>query len=386
MTDTNWIQQSVEKVVGEVVESHIPQLKQDLVSRVLAALGPQLEAAPASSPADLLKAISAIQAGSTQREILRSLLDHAARYCGRAALFVVKAGKAVGWQGRAIANHEEIKDFSLDVSAGVAARAMQSRIAFQGSSSDMDAKFTAKFGTPADDRVLMLPLLLKERVAALIYADPGAEAGGSMDAAALELLVVAASAWLEVAASRKQGQKEGSAEISHKTENGSSPKAEKAHAAVASAAQTSSVHDPFASHSPQHFAAAPAAIEESPLPAGAIAVAEVESAPAPEVPPTVAAVGPTEVSAEDSEIHRKAQRFARLLVDEIKLYNQAKVSEGRKNKDLYDRLKDDIDKSLATYQKRYGSTVAASADYFSHEIIRSLAEDDTSVMGANFPR
>jgi hypothetical protein len=92
------------------------------------------------------------------------------------------------------------------------------------------------------------------------------------------------------------------------------------------------------------------------------------------------------VSAEDAEIHLKAQRFARLLVDEIKLYNQAKVSEGRKNKDLYDRLKDDIDKSQATYQKRYGSTVAASADYFSHEIIRSLAEEDGSVMGANFQR
>ena len=41
----------------------------------------------------------------------------------------------------------------------------------------------------------------------------------------------------------------------------------------------------------------------------------------------------------------KAQRFARLLLDEIKLYNQVKVTEGRKNRDLYDRLKEDLDKS-----------------------------------------
>jgi hypothetical protein len=91
-----------------------------------------------------------------------------------------------------------------------------------------------------------------------------------------------------------------------------------------------------------------------------------------------------QLSPEDQEVHRKAQRFARLLVDEIKLYNQAKVSEGRKDKDLYDRLKDTIEKSRVTYQKRYGNTVAASANYFQHEIIRSLAEDDVSIMGANF--
>jgi len=93
-----------------------------------------------------------------------------------------------------------------------------------------------------------------------------------------------------------------------------------------------------------------------------------------------------QMSVEDADVHRKAQRFARLLMDEIKLYNQAKVAEGRKKKDLYDRLKEDIDKSRATYQKRYGNTVAASADYFGNELIRSLAEDDISLLGENFRR
>ena len=92
------------------------------------------------------------------------------------------------------------------------------------------------------------------------------------------------------------------------------------------------------------------------------------------------------LSPEDADVHRKAQRFARLLVDEIKLYNQVKVTEGRKSKDLYDRLKEDIEKSRATYQKRYGNTAAGGADYFSQELVRSLAEDDTSIMGANFRR
>ena len=83
-------------------------------------------------------------------------------------------------------------------------------------------------------------------------------------------------------------------------------------------------------------------------------------------------------------MHRKAQRFARLLMDEIKLYNQAKVADGRKHKDIYDRLKEDIEKSRATYLKRYGNTSAASGNYFNQELIRSLAEDDVSLLGKNF--
>src|SRR4029077_2680561 len=101
-----------------------------------------------------------------------------------------------------------------------------------------------------------------------------------------------------------------------------------------------------------------------------IAVSAAAAAPAPATDPFA------NLSPEDADVHRKAQRFARLLVDEIKLYNQAKVAEGRKNKDLYDRLKEDIEKSRATYQKRYGNSVAAGADYFSQELVRSLAEDD----------
>ncbi len=73
-------------------------------------------------------------------------------------------------------------------------------------------------------------------------------------------------------------------------------------------------------------------------------------------------------------------------MDEIKLYNQAKVAEGRKHKDLYDRLKEDIEKSRQTYHKRYGNTLAGEADYFSQELIRSLAEDDVSLLGSNFRR
>jgi len=371
MPEKAWIEQVVEKVVSEVLESYLPQLRTELIRRVVEEVTPQLGAAPDSSSASLLKAISSIQTGTTQREILRSLLDNTVRYSGRTALFVVKAGAATGWQGRAFSNHEDVKDFALDVNSGVAARALQSRMVFAGSASEMDPRFMSHFGAPADERVLLLPLLLKERVAALVYADAGA--GGKMDQAALELLVASASAWLEVASSRKQSQKEGAPEAGI---------ADKPQAAVP--AQTSSFSDPFAAHTPAHSAPLTANIPEEVTAAGMIA--EAASASATGTAAAVATDPFAAMSPEDAEIHRKAQRFARLLVDEIKLYNQAKVAEGRKNRDMYDRLRDDIDKSRATYQKRYGGTVAASAEYLNQELIRSLAEDDSSLMGANFQR
>jgi hypothetical protein len=385
MIENNWIEQVVEKVVAEVLHSQVAQLQKTLVARVLEAVGPQPErpVGSESSPAHLLKAVSSIQTVSTQREILRTLLDHAVRYSGRTALFVIKSGTATGWQGRGFSNHDDIKDFPLDVSSGIAARTLQSRITFLGTAGEMDSKFTQRFGAPADGQALLLPLLLKERVAALVYADSGSGTGTKLDAASMELLVVAASAWLEVAASRKQGQKEGLPEAVA-TSSAPVPKAR-------AAAATSALNDPFASHAPQHsdpFAAhapqqhgsssAAVADEAPPLAAAVAELAPVEASPAAPVK--------AEPSPEEAEVHRKAQRFARLLVDEIKLYNQAKVTEGRSGKDLYDRLKEDIDKSRATYEKRYGSTVAASANYFNLEVIRSLAEDDPSVMGTNFQR
>jgi hypothetical protein len=62
------------------------------------------------------------------------------------------------------------------------------------------------------------------------------------------------------------------------------------------------------------------------------------------------------------------------------------VAEGKHHRDLYDRLREDIEKSRATYQKRYGETPAADADFFNQELIRILADNDVSLMGTSFPR
>jgi hypothetical protein len=94
---------------------------------------------------------------------------------------------------------------------------------------------------------------------------------------------------------------------------------------------------------------------------------------------------PVEVSEDERRLHNDARRFARLLVSEIKLYNEPKVREGRTKGDLYDRLRDDIDRSRQMYDKRVAPPVAARHDYFHQELVNTLAEGDVNKLGMSYP-
>jgi len=383
MSERGWMEPIVERVVSQVLESHTVQLRDEIVRRVMEEIEAQTAAAPTpasnASSSDLARAVSEIQIGTSQKEILRALLDCCSRYAARIALFVVKGTHASGWQGRGFSSADALKDFALDAHAPAVVRAITERVVVNAPAADLDSRFLQDFGAPASGEARLLPLLLKDKVAALVYADGGTDSQGLLDGGSLELLVLATSAWLEVNSLRKQVHKEPAAE-------GTSSERSEPRAMAATPAPA--FNDPFASHAPGHAMAAAASAEVSAPAMSAVAEAPAVAEPLPVVSTEpVAAAEPAEVPAappEDQDTHRKAQRFARLLVDEIKLYNQAKVAEGRKHKDLYDRLKEAIEKSRGTYQKRYGNTVASSGNYFQHELVRSLAEDDISIMGTNF--
>ncbi|HMQ04704.1 MAG TPA: hypothetical protein PKD26_12365 [Pyrinomonadaceae bacterium] len=94
---------------------------------------------------------------------------------------------------------------------------------------------------------------------------------------------------------------------------------------------------------------------------------------------------PIEVPEEERRLHNDARRFARLLVSEIKLYNEQKVADGRQAGDLYDRLREAIDRSRDMYDKRVQQPVAEKFDYFHYELVTSLAEGDDVKLGASYP-
>ena len=136
--------------------------------------------------------------------------------------------------------------------------------------------------------------------------------------------------------------------------------------------------EPEAGAWPEPEEGAGAAVPEPPPPP------EMATAPPPEPvtavePPSEAPV-PERPSEEDAR-HEEARRFARLLVSEIKLYNEEEVDNGRENRDLYHRLKEDIDRSREMYEKRIAAEVREDDDYFHDELVRILADGDEDALG-----
>jgi len=86
-------------------------------------------------------------------------------------------------------------------------------------------------------------------------------------------------------------------------------------------------------------------------------------------------------SSGNDAVHDEARRLARLLVSEIKLYNEEQVEEGRQNGNIYSRLREDIDRSQQIYEERIHPTIRGKTDFFRDELVRILAAGDSDVLG-----
>ena len=84
----------------------------------------------------------------------------------------------------------------------------------------------------------------------------------------------------------------------------------------------------------------------------------------------------------DDAQHEEARRLARLLVTEIKLYNEEQVEEGRRGNDIYPRLREDIDRSRQIFNERVDDAVREETDYFYEEMVRILAGGNVEALGA----
>ncbi|HVJ25882.1 MAG TPA: hypothetical protein VM493_00010 [Vicinamibacterales bacterium] len=76
-----------------------------------------------------------------------------------------------------------------------------------------------------------------------------------------------------------------------------------------------------------------------------------------------------------------ARRYARLVVSEIKLYNESAVEEGRSRHDLLARLAPEIDRARRLYEERVPLSVPGRSEYFQQELIQTLAGGDPSQLG-----
>jgi len=480
--------------VAELIAAHLQAAREQKLTEGAVRASEQSGAVSA-----VKRGVEAIEKQQTQTGVLGSLLSGAAPFAERVALFVIRNEQALGWRECETGdptNLESIRGITLPLSAetllGHAARSGSPWSGAPGSNSEDDLLLGQLGGEPQS--VAALPLVVRGKVVALLYADAVSSDPNAINLDALELLarvagmavdlisgprpapeaqvsesetasvVPPAVAKAEAVSEAVEGERAYEAEPSYE------PEVEPQAPEVVAESEFDVVHEFAAepasevvaesedevaqSPAPEMFASPPAPemffepvteVEAEPVSEG-VAESAVEFAPAPEAevfaePATEAAAEeaaaeefapepvsapsmvepepatpafvpmapgsaaqystplgstrrrsaipepdlPIEVGEEERRLHNDARRFARLLVSEIKLYNEKKVKEGRNQGDIYDRLRDDIERSREMYAKRVAPPVAARHDYFHQELVNTLAEGDSAKLGSGYP-
>jgi len=326
--------------------------------------------------AEILAAADRFASGMTQVEILKALVEETGELVPRALMLIRKGGQLHGWASEGFG-----PEFKSSVMKRIAwptdrfpelLRVTKHRESIATNFSDLGdiSEEISGFDGFTPFKSCFFPLVVKGKVAAVLYVDSGSEA-------ILEnqeiVQVLCRLAGLELTALALLGKKG----------RGVSSDAEPAPAPPRPAEPEA--HSPRAAHvlSP---------VEPEPHP-GFHPENITESKPLPKLEPSDATLDdfkadlpdlPSEPSfpesqGEDGPNIKKAKRVARVLVSDLKLYNEQVVEAANGN--LYTRLKEDIDRSYEHYRDRTRDLVGDDVNFFREEIIKQLGGGDPAKVG-----
>jgi hypothetical protein len=87
------------------------------------------------------------------------------------------------------------------------------------------------------------------------------------------------------------------------------------------------------------------------------------------------------LSTEEQELHRRANRVAKVAMQDIQLLRPEEVRQGRAQKDLCARLRPEMDKARKEYDRRFKTIQDHPVDYFHDWMVEILAEGDPEALG-----
>jgi hypothetical protein len=117
---------------------------------------------------------------------------------------------------------------------------------------------------------------------------------------------------------------------------------------------------------------------EEPVPESVTAETPLEQVAA---EPEVVAFDVASLSSEMKELHRRANRAAKVSMQDIKLLRPKEVKLGREHKDICHRLRGEIDKARKEYDRRFRAIQDHPVDYFHHWMVEILGEGDIKTLG-----
>jgi hypothetical protein len=274
----------------------------------------------------LVTAFRRLDEGQSLSQLLDVLAAESGRETPRSAVFVVRGRNLQGWSFSgfegAPADPRSVT-FALDVIPDF------ERVVDQGSRAEVHhTAFSGDDSGPLnfitlhhEDVGVAVPVTVGGQVAAIVYGDDGADLDRPAPASwpeALELLARHAARCLEAQTAIRAAR----------LSNGGAPSAQSVRSAVGSAASAvvaSTVDSPYA------------------------------------------------------EEH--ARRYARLLISDIRLKNEAAIRLGRESRDLWTRLRPEIATARESFNERVSPSVLQRDRIFEEELVRTLADGDDSLFG-----
>ena len=366
-------------------------------------------ASPAAAPVfgDIsLSDARSLDEADNQVEVLRRYLELVRAHASRAALFVSRSGSLGAWKAIGFSEHggndEAVRRVTLAQDAGVVAQVLNGdpvRLA-------PDNEISSKTGAADAADAVLIPMVVKEKVSGFLYADCVAQEKDRFRPEAIALLTYVTGLVVDRLAARKLKPAPALRPFAS-PEASRSPLA----APVEAPPREPEVEEVQEEVEELSLAPEPSPPEAQPPSFASVPPSEEPAAPPParfeephiqvDLPPaeTVrmpAVSAPAEVSRpsggarrlagplappEGDERKEEARRFARLLVSEIKLYNERVVQEGRAKGDIYERLREDIDRSRQMYDERIPEDVRASSNFFYEELVRVLADGRPEALG-----
>jgi hypothetical protein len=357
----------------------------------VAALSDRLQdlAKPPAPTGVSLEVMRRLDAGRAQSEVLQELLRVIGAWCGPRAIVVLRDGNAVqGWAGEGFAGGSPVKSWhgALASSAGLRRVAEGVPALVDLADEDMLSRW---FDRPSG-RLLLVPMSLRAKVVGMLLA---LEGESDLNTAIVQQLTYTVGLMLETLSGRTvvptaallepedmTGTAEAAAPPTRVPTTDLFELEEGAPTPAMVRPIPPEVTPPVADASATIHLKVPVAPKVPPPPPAAAAPPPPAVAPPPPVVVPPAPAAPARLPEEERK-HEEARRFARLLVSEIRLYNEQAVQAGKISRDIYQRLKDDIDRSREMYEQRVSTDVRASTNYFHDELVRILADGEADALG-----
>jgi hypothetical protein len=340
----------------------------------------------------LVSAMTEVDTGANLTEVLTSLVNESAKQVDRVAMFIIKGTNAVGWYAKGFEVNEAVKQIQIPLASETIFKTVhtdRAPVLFDPATVGQTAQALQRMGGLGSS-ALAAPMVLRDKLAAVLYCDT---TGPMTDpqAAFIDALVRFAAKTTDLLSfvPRTPGARPAAPVVT--PGSSSAPRAMAPPPAPEGGGTV--MFTPAQVASMQQTATAPPPAPAPPPPTGAPAkdgagtvmftasqmdqmrqqMSQMKPAAAPAAPA---------LSPEETKAHEDAKRFARLIVSEIKLYNEAKVTEGRKAKDLHSRLKEDIERGRQMYHDRISPGLRNNTNYFHDELVRLLAGGDASALGS----